>query len=454
MFIFMLKNEKSRRLFIKQNSIIGLGTAFGAGMPSLFAGGLSNLDTPAILGGSPIRTKAWPKWPVWIPEIDEKRVLQSIRSGRWSRADVVTEFEKVWAEKVGSKRALTTVNGTGAMIASLAQLNVGGGDEVITTPYTFIASLTAITALGAMPVFADIDPETFQIDPKKIQEKITSRTRAILPVHICGLPADMVNIMKIAKKHDLVVIEDACQAWLAEINNKKVGTFGDAGCFSFQNSKNIPIGEGGAIVSDDEEFMDRCYSYHNYGAAYGTAQSNRPGLKLRLTEYQAAIGLAQLVRFESQTDTRIANAEYLKSKIKNIPGIIPFKLYDDVTRIALHLFPFRYKKEEFKGLSRTDFLNALKAEGIPCSSGYRPLNSASYLGNTFETKNYKKMYPKKMLDLNRYLEHNQCPESDRICDEEAVWFSQSMFLGDKSDMNDIYNAIERIHQNADKLKKV
>src|SRR3546814_12584480 len=121
-----------------------------------------------------------------------------------------------------------------------------------------------------MPVFVDTDRETFQIDTRKIEEKITPETRAILPVHILGLPADMSEIMKIAGKHSLVVVEDACQAWLAEINNKKVGTFGNAGCFSFQSSKNMHIGEGGAIVSDDEEFMDSCYSYHNYGMHYGT----------------------------------------------------------------------------------------------------------------------------------------------------------------------------------------
>jgi perosamine synthetase len=450
----MSKKEYSRRSFIKQNAMIGLGTAVGVGMaPSLFAGSLRGIDTPAILGGSPVRTKGWPKWPMWIQETDEKRVLETLRSGVWSRASVVTEFEKKWAETIGTKRALATTNGTGAMIASLTQLNVGCGDEVIIPPYTFIATLAAVLATGAMPVFADIDPETFQIDPKKIEAKITPRTRAILPVHICGLPADMVRIMQIAKKHNLVVVEDACQAWLAEINHQKVGTFGNTGCFSFQNSKNIPIGEGGAIVSNDEELMDKCYSYHNYGDPYGTAGA-RPGVKLRMTEYQAAIGLAQLTRLESQTTIRIANAEYLKSQLKNIPGIIPYKLYDNVTRPAFHLFPFRYKKEAFHDLPKADFLKALKAEGISCSAGYKPLNTALNLGNTFETKNYQKMYPKEMLDMNRYLAQNKCPENDRLCAEEAVWFTQNMLLTEKADMNDISNAIARIQKNAESIKKL
>ena len=190
---------------------------------------------------------------------------------------------------------------------------------------------------GAIPVFVDIDPETFQMDPDNIEKKITSRTRAIIPVHILGLPCDMQRIMAIAKKYDLLVVEDACQAWLAEINGKKVGTFGNAGCFSFQNSKNMPIGEGGAIVSDDDEFMDRCYSYHNYGNPFGSTAGQYQagtvmiGTKLRLTEYQAAIGLVQLERLEQQTEVRNENAAYLKSLISEIPGIAPV-VYDEVTK--------------------------------------------------------------------------------------------------------------------------
>ncbi len=438
----------------------GLGAAITLGMtPSLFSPQTNTTDIPAILGGNPVRTKAWPGWPMWNPETDEKRVLEVLRSGVWSRKGVVTEFEKAWAETIGAKRALAVVNGTNALIAALVQLDVGGGDEVIVPPYTFIATVAAVIATGAMPVFVDTDLETFQIDTEKIEAKITSRTRAILPVHILGLPANMPRIMEIAKKHNLLVVEDACQAWLAEIDHKKMGTFGNAGCFSFQNSKNMPIGEGGAIVSDDDEFMDRCYSYHNYGNPYGAmvgevgAGTAIAGTKLRITEYQAAIGLAQLKRLEGQTVTRNENAAYLKSKIEVIPGIIPYKLYDHVTRAAFHLFPFRYNKEEFNGLPREKFLKALSAEGIPCSKGYSMLNKMPYLNNAFQSKNFRKMYPKKMLDINKYNEQNQCPENDRLCNEEAVWFSQSMLLAGEKDMDDIARAIEKISNNTDKINK-
>ena len=454
----MKTKNYSRRKFVKQNSLAGIGAAVAMSVsPTILAGCMTDTGTPAILGGQKIRTKEWPGWPMWDPATDEEQVIKVLRSGVWSRANVVTEFEKKWAEMIGSKRCLAVVNGTNALIAALAQSGIGGGDEVLVPPYTFIATTISILQVGAMPVFVDTDPETFQIDPSKIEAKITPRTKAILPVHILGLPADMVRIMEIAEKHNLIVIEDACQAWLAEINHKKVGTFGNAGCFSFQNSKNIPIGEAGAIVSDDDEFMDRCFSYHNYGNPYGTMVGEvgsgtvMAGTKLRLTEYQAAIGLAQIKRLEEQTSKRNENASYLSSQIKKTPGILPYKLYKNVTRAAFHLYPFRYKKEEFNGLTRSQFLKALSTEGIPASGGYTPLNKMPYLKNVMQTKNFKLMYPPEMLDYNKYMEQNQCPANDQLC-EEAIWFSQSMLLAEKSDMDDIATAIERIHRNADKIK--
>lgn len=457
----MAEKSYSRRRFLKQNALAGVGAALTFGItPGLFASGINRAGTPAILGGVPAWSERnWPKWPVWNPETDEKRVLDVIRSGIWSRAGTVDEFEKEWANALGANSCLTVVNGTNALIIALNQFNIGAGDEVIVPPYTFISTVQAVLANGAIPIFADIDPETFQIDPAKIEAKITSRTKAILPVHILGLPADMDKIMAIAKKHDLKVVEDACQAHLAEIDHKKVGTIGDAGCFSFQNSKNLPIGEGGAIVSDDEEFIDRCFSYHNLGFSFGSvvgsvgSGSIRQGNKQRWSEYQAAIGLAQLKRLDSQTDTRNKNAAYLTSQIKDIDGIEPYKLYDNVTRGAFHLFPFRFHKEGFKGLPRAAFLKALRAEGVPCSPGYSTLNNQPFLKETFESENYKKMYSADVLNYDRYMEQNQCPQNDKICKEEAVWFTQNMLLGTTTDMKAIVSAIEKVHKDAEKIKK-
>ncbi len=454
-----INNKQTRREFIKTNSAMGAGALLGLGATQSLWPNTATATVPALLGGDPVITSHdWPSWPIWKPETDEKRLLEVIRSGVWSRNKVVSEFEQRWAETIGSKRCLSVVNGTNALNTSLAQLEIGWGDEVLVTPYTFIASVSCILFNGAIPVFVDVDPETFQMDPDKIEEKITPHTKAILPVHILGLPCDMERIMPIAKKHNLYVVEDACQAWLAEINKQKVGTFGHAGCFSFQNSKNMPIGEGGAIVSDDDAFMDRCFSYHNYGNPYGSAAGEvgagtiMIGTKLRLTEYQAAIGLAQLERIEEQTETRNVNAGYLKNHIKDIPGIVPYRLYDNVTRAAFHLFPFRYQKEAFKGLPRGKFLEALRAEGVPCSSGYSELNKMPFLKNAFNSRFFQKFYPKERLDYDKYAEENKCPLNEKLCNEEAVWFSQNMLLGSKKDMDNIAMAIEKVYNNAEKLK--
>ncbi|MDD2476010.1 MAG: DegT/DnrJ/EryC1/StrS family aminotransferase, partial [Dysgonamonadaceae bacterium] len=357
----------NRRNFIKKSMFGGASILVASSFnnSSVWANTKGDNKLPAILGGQKSHAGVWPAWPIWNPKTDEKKLLDVMRSGVWSRRNTVTEFEQQWAKIIGSKRCLSVVNGTNALNTALAQLEIGWGDEVLVTPYTFIASISSILFNGAIPVFVDVDPETFQMDPNKIEAKITPNTKAIVPVHILGLPCDMEHIMSIANKHKLLVVEDACQAWLAEINHKKVGTFGNAGCYSFQNSKNMPMGEGGAIVSDDDAFMDRCYSFHNYGNPYGSlagqfsAGTSMIGTKLRLTEYQAAIGLAQLARLEEQTKTRNVNAGYLRDQIKDIPGILPYRLYDNVTQAAFHLFPFRYQKESFKGLSRSGFLKAL-----------------------------------------------------------------------------------------------
>lgn len=462
------KNNETRRKFIKSTGIFAAGLALvpsfsmasakDKGVWSFLTG--KQDDKLAVLGGKPLRTKAWQKWPIWNPETDEKRVVDTIRSGVWSRAGVANEFEAAWAKALDVKRSLTVANGTNALIVALHQMNIGAGDEVLVPPYTFIATVSAVLLNGAIPVFVDVDRETFQMDPDKIEAKITPRTKAILPVHILGLPCDMDRIMAIAKKHNLLVLEDACQAHLAEYDHKKVGTIGHAGCFSFQNSKNLPIGEGGAIVSNDEKFIDKCFSYTNYGYPYGTAVgtvsggSAMLGTKVRTSEYASAIGLSLLKHLDGQTTTRNENAAYLKAQIAKTPGIVPYKLYDKVTRAAYHLFPFRFQKQNFKGLSRDKFLKALRAEGIPCSSGYTPLLEMNFIKDAFESKNFKRMYTKGELDYDKYLKNNKCPNNDILCHEEAVWFSQSMLLGNKSDMDDIAAAIAKIYKNADELNKM
>ena len=409
----------------------------------------------AILGGQPVRAKPFPSWPVWDKSAEES-VLGVLRSGQWYRGsgNTVSTFEAKYAALLGAKRCVCTVNGTNALLTALHVLDIGVGDEVIVSPYTFIATYNVVLNSVALPVFADTDPETFLINPDKIEERITENTRAILPVHILGLPANMDKINAIARKHNLKVIEDACQAWLAEWRGKKCGTLGDLGCFSFQESKHLPCGEGGAVTGNDEELMDRVWSYHNCGRPYGSvkATSGYPivGTNRRMTEYQAAILLNQIQRLEADTEKRVQNANYLTSRIKDIPGIVPHKLYEGATRAVYHLYPFRYKKEQFNNLPRSRFLAALSREGIPCSGGYGPQYRDGLIEAALNSKSFKRAFPKERLD--RYRDELRYPGNDQLC-EEAVWFTQNMLLGTKSDIDDIADAIAKVHENKDELAK-
>jgi perosamine synthetase len=282
----------------------------------------------AILGGEKVRTATWPQWPVWNPDA-ERDMLDMLRSGRWwrGRGEYVEEFEKQYAALMGTKRCLATASGTTALLIAMHVLGVDAGDEVLVSPFTFIATYNSIFMSKALPVFIDTDPETFLINPDDMEGKITDRTSAIMPVHIYGLPVDMDKVNAVARKHNLKVIEDACQAWLGEYKGKKIGTLGDLGCFSFQNSKNLPTGEGGAIVGNNDEVMDRCHAFHNCGRPFGSVErtSEYPmrGSNRRMQQYQAITLLSQMKRIQSDADTRLENALYLDKKLKEIPGIVP-----------------------------------------------------------------------------------------------------------------------------------
>jgi dTDP-4-amino-4,6-dideoxygalactose transaminase len=448
----MNKNNLTRREFLATTSK-GTIAAVASGGIAAYGNISKKAGKPAILGGKPVRTKPWPSWPIW-DKTAEKSILSVLRSGKWyrGRGTKVSEFEKKYAELMGAKRCLATASGTTALLVALQILGVDAGDEVIVSPYTFIATYNVLLLTKALPVFADTDPETFQINPDKIEGRINENTKAIMPVHILGLPANMDRINAIAKKHNLLVIEDACQAWLAEWRGKKCGTLSDLGCFSFQNSKHLPAGEGGAIVGNDEEIMDRCYSLHNCGRPYGSVKrtSGYPvrGSNRRMQEFQAVILMSQMKRLEKDTARRNENAHYLTSRIKDIPGIVPHKLYEGVTRAAYHLYPFRYKKEHFNNISRSKFLSALSAEGVPCSGGYGPQYKDGLIEEALSSRGYKRLYSKERL--KRYREENQYPDNDQLC-KEAVWFSQRLLLGTKRDMDDIADAILKIYENRDKL---
>lgn len=439
----MDRSHFTRRQFVAATSLGSLAAVAGTSAPA--RGAASRVASQlAIRGGTPVRTQGFSGWPIWDKQRDEERVLSVLRSGVWSRAKVVAEFEEKYARLLGAKRCLATTHGTTALLTALNALDIGVGDEVLVGPYTFIASVSVILLSGALPIMVDTDPETFLINPDKLEAKITPNTKAILPVHIYGLPADMERINAIAAKHKLVVLEDACQAWLAEWQGRKCGTLGNLGCFSFQNSKHLTCGEGGAVVGDDDALMERAVAYHDFGRGGPTL-----GSKCRMTEFQAAILLAQMERLEAQSQRRWENAVYLTAKLRGIPGITPHRLYDGVTRAAYHLYPFRYHAEQFHGVERDKFITALRAEGIPCSGGYGRLNKAAFIENTLSSRNFQRMYSREQLDHCRA--QIECPDNDRLC-SEAVCFSQNLLLGSQSDMDDIANAIGKVYENREQLR--
>jgi len=341
--------------------------------------------------------------------------------------------------------------GTTALYTSLNAVGVEPGDEVILPPYTFVATLNVILMQHALPVFVDSDRETFQIDARKIETKITSRTRCIMPVHLGGNPVNMDLVLEVAKNHKLPVVEDACQAHTGEWRGRRVSTLGDLGCFSFQASKNLNSGEGGAILTSDPALHEFCKSFQNQGqgparAAFAYA---RRGSNLRMTEFQAALLLQQLTRVEEQSRRREQNAQYLTSMLREIPGISPARMYDGATRNGYHLYMFRYDKAHFDGLARARFLEALEKEGIPCSGGYSPLNKEPFITQTLNSRVYRRMYPER--ELAGWEERNACPENDKLC-EEAVWLFQTMLLGSRRDMDDIADAVRKIQRQAGELR--
>ena len=451
-----MKRQVSRRSFL--GAVVAAGAVGGGRTTQARAvvqsgSGTSSSTAPALLGGTPVRRTPFPSWPV-ADAREEDALVRVIRSGKWFRGENVSGFEAAYASLTGTKHCLATANGTSALITSLGALGIGPGDEVIVPPYTFVATINAVLMMRALPVFVDSDIETLQIDARKIEQAINGKTRLILPVHLGGSVADLDTIMEIGRRRGVTVVEDACQAHLAEWRGRKVGTYGRTGCFSFQASKNLNSGEGGAIITDDEALVETCYRFHNNSRSRrntGDDFSYRNiGANLRMTEFQAALLTAQMTRLEAQARTRDANGAYLTSLLKQIPGITPARMYEGCTRNAYHLYMFRYDPSRFASLPRAAFLKALGAEGVPALSGYSPLNKEPFLEDALSAPGFQAIYSKARLDAWRA--QNLCPQNDRLC-TEAIWIVQTMLLGPKKDMDDIAEAIRKVQATATQLMK-
>ncbi len=448
-----MRTKLSRRGFIERAATIGAGLAF-VNIPTIVSARNADQIKPAVLGGPKAFTGKVSGWPL-IDTTEEKALLKVLHSKVWNRVagKEVKSFEEQYAALLGAKHSLGVSSGTSALYVILGANGLGPGQEVILPVYTFIATYNVIVLNYALPVFVDTDIESFQIDANKIEAAITPQTKLIMPVHIGGTPCDLDKVLEVANKHNLPVLEDACQAHMAEWRGKKVGTLGMAGAFSFQASKNLNCGDGGAITTNSDDLIEACYRFHNQGRGSKSGLYNPGtgirGTNMRLTEFQGAILLAQMARLAEQTEKRSANADYLTKLLNEIQGIMPAKQYPGTTKSAYHLYMFRYDENHFSGLSRDQFIKALSAEGISCSSGYTPMDKDKYIRDLAENEHYIKMYGK--LKMREWLERNECPQNEKMT-RQAVWFTQTTLLGSKKDMEQIAAAIRKIQKYAAEIK--
>jgi dTDP-4-amino-4,6-dideoxygalactose transaminase len=400
-------------------------------------------QTLSLLGGTPVRRRAFSAWPVF-GEAEETRLLRTLRSGKWGRLNgtEVEEFESRFAALHGARFCVGVVNGTVSLRLALMAADLPAESEVIVPPYTFLATASAALETNMVPVFADVALDTFNLSPAAVEAVITPRTRAIIPVHLGGQPAEMDALLAIARRHNLVVIEDAAQAHGASYHGQPVGALGRAGSFSFQSSKNLTCGEGGAIVTSDEAFAETCRSLHNCGRVPGGSwyEHARLGGNYRLGEFQGAVLNAQLDRFATQSDLRERNGRHLARQLSGIPGLHSQVRPASCTRHAYHLFLFRVDADAF-GAPRDAVLAALHAEGIPVSRGYGlPLyRQPLFLNKAFGPC----LAPVSVARLDYGRVH--CPNAETLCYEQAAWLEQSVLLGTQSDLDDIAGAFEKVY---------
>jgi dTDP-4-amino-4,6-dideoxygalactose transaminase len=401
----------------------------------------------AILGGTPVRTKPFPSWPVYGRE-EEQALLRTLHSGKWGKVDgsEVKTFERRFAEAHGAKHGIAVVNGTVSLRIALLAAGAEAGDEVIVPPYTFFATASAVIEANATPVFVDIDPATFNIDVAAIEAAVTKRTRAIIPVHLGGLPCDMDAIMAIAQRHGLVVIEDAAHAHGSSYKGRPVGAIGHMGSFSFQSSKNLTCGEGGIIVSNDDALAERCRSIHNCGRVAGGPwyEHHEVSANYRLGEFAGAVLNCQLDRLDEQTTARDANGRYLDAHLSMVPGLTPQKRGDATSRHAHHLYVMRYDQGAF-GVPRSRLIEALAAEGIPASAGYQlPLHRQPMFVN-------RVFGPYSAAGAGFDYASLSLPNVERVCGGEGLWLTQNVMLGTREDMDDVVRAFEKVYEHRHEL---
>ena len=401
----------------------------------------------ALRGGRPVRTKPFPQWPVYDER--EARGLQAVLESRnWGGYpfpnDCAREFGQRLANYHGARYGIAVANGTVSLELALKAAGIGFGDEVIVPAYTWEGTAAAVLFAGAVPVFVDVDPETYCLDPNLIEAAITPKTKALLPVHLGFRFADLDRIMEIAARHHLFVLEDCAHAHGGRWRDKGAGATGHAGSFSFQTSKLMTAGEGGMVITSDIDLADQVIRLANCGRPARPASRGVPmlGHNYRMTEFQAAILLAQLERLDEQTTLREHHTRRLEEGIKEIDGLALLPRDERITTQASYGFVFKFHAAEFGWIHRNAFVAALKAEGIPCDGRFY---EAVYRSSLFEFA--AESYPAWAAQRRRY----HCPVAERAGYEESVWLPHRLFLGASGDVHDIVAAIRKIKKHVSEL---
>jgi dTDP-4-amino-4,6-dideoxygalactose transaminase len=390
----------------------------------------------AILGGRPIRTKPFPSWPIYAREEERqlKEVLVKSNSTIGKRVGKINEFEEKFASYHRVKHAVACTNCSHALEIMLKICGIKEGDEVIVPSYTFIATAGAVRRCGARPIFIDINPNDYLLDIDSLEKLITVRTKAIIPVYFAGNIPDMDRLNKIAKTHNLFILEDAAQAHGGRWNGRFVGNFGQAAGFSFQYSKNMTANEGGVILSNDATFIEKCWQYIWHGRKKGGLWYEHFWItsNFRLTEFQAAVLIAQLGRLKKQNETRHKNGLYLDKKLSQIIGIHPLSLHPLMEIHPRHIYIIKFDLDFFGNVTKEKIVKTLNAEGIPALPGYGfPLyKNPAFAG--LEVKN---------------------PNAEIAC-KQAIWLMHQNLLGGKDDLDDIVRAFEKLVENKRFLQKI
>lgn len=409
----------------------------------------------AITGGEPIRKKRFDAWPMYTEK--ERQALEDVLTNHnWGGQPFPGKhgdaFGKAFAAFHTAKYGQVVNTGTVAIQAALKAIDIRPGDEVIVPAYTWEGTVGPVLLVNAVPVFVDVDPDTYCLDAKLVEQAITPKTKAFLPVHLGMRFADLDILVPLAAKHGIKVIEDCAHAHGGMWRGKGAGSIGDLGCFSFQSSKLITSGEGGAVITNNLEYFERVQSYINTGRRSVTDQFRYRmiGFNYRMGEFQAAVLNPQLERLPEQAKIRQSNMEYFESRLGGTAAIGLLKPEPRITRLAPYGYVLKYYAENAKDIPRAAFVGALQNEGIPCDglfyepvyrSSLFPLDPADYPALSWGRP--------KPLDLRTMY---KCPAAERAAYHEAVWFPHQLFLGGKENIDSIADAIKKVLDNIEELR--